>query len=50
MQLATTPMGALKDVRCVFMIVAKGMGCPVWVGGELTGVAAASVDARIVEQ
>jgi hypothetical protein len=45
-QLATTPMGALNDVRRAFMIAAKGTGRPARVGGELAGITAAGVDAR----
>jgi hypothetical protein len=43
-------MGALNDVRHAFMIAAKGAGRPVWVGGDLAGVAAAIVDACSAEQ
>jgi hypothetical protein len=48
-QLAMSSMGALNDMRHAFMIVAKGVGRPAWVGGELAGVTAASVDARSAE-
>jgi hypothetical protein len=48
-QLATTSV-TLNDVWRAFMIMAKGAGRPVWVGGELAGVAAAGVDARGAER
>ncbi|KAJ7799194.1 hypothetical protein B0H14DRAFT_3491840 [Mycena olivaceomarginata] len=49
-QLATTPVGALNDVRHAFMIAAKGTGRPARVGGELAGIAVAGVDACSAEQ
>jgi hypothetical protein len=49
-QLAMTPVGALNDVWRVFMIAAKGSGHPAWVGSELAGLAAASVNVRGAER
>ncbi|KAJ7351397.1 hypothetical protein DFH08DRAFT_957711 [Mycena albidolilacea] len=49
-QLATTPVGALNNVRRAFIIAAKGAGRPARVGGELAGLAAAGVDAHGVER